>query len=65
MFPDFIGQTFEKDGECFFTTAISDQMTCSKDGMSDFNGFTLHECRHFPCEKIKELNKKFGTGNQK
>ena len=65
MFPDFIKQTFEKDEKCFFTTAISGELTCSKDGMSDFNGFTIHECRQFPCEKIKKLNKKFGAESGK
>ncbi len=65
MFPDFIKQNFEGDEKCFFTTAISGEMTCSKDGMSDFNGFPEKICRHFPCEKIKELNKKFGVESRK
>lgn len=60
MFPDFIAQVFEADEKCFFTTAINDEITCSKDGEIDFNGFSLHECRHYPCDKIIEINKKFG-----
>jgi len=60
MFPDFTKQVIEDSEQCFFTTAINDEMTCSKDGMFDFNGLELHICKYYPCSKIIELNKKFG-----
>ena len=55
---------FEADEHCFFSTAINDEITCSKDGEFDFNGFESHICRHYPCNKIIEMNKKFGIDIQ-
>lgn len=60
MFPDFIKQTIEIDKCCYFSTGIDESITCSKVRNFDFNGLELHVCKHFPCEKVKEINKKFG-----
>lgn len=65
LFPDFITQVFESDQICFFSIDISGEISCSKDSIFDDNGFSLHTCTHFPCNRIKELNKKFGIDSKR
>jgi len=60
MFPDFTTQIIEESNKCCFSTCISDEMTCCKDGDFDFNGFPVSRCKHYPCNRIIDLNKKFG-----
>lgn len=47
-----------EDRQCWFSTAIDEiTMTCSPKPDFDFNGFPVHECSQYPCEKIKEMQK--------
>jgi len=55
MFPDFINQILPEGSECCFTTSIDGNISCCKDGEFDFNGFAENICKHFPCEKFKNL----------
>lgn len=43
--------------KCYFSTDISETLSCSKDGDFDYNGFPINDCKEFPCEKYKGIVK--------
>jgi hypothetical protein len=47
-------KNLEKE-KCVFSTDITDQITCCKDGEFDYYGFPINICAEYPCNKIKEI----------
>ncbi len=43
--------------ECYFTTDISESLSCSLNDDFDHNGLPESECPFFPCDKYKEIVK--------
>ena len=59
MIDDLVQKTIYESNHCIFTTAINDQLICSKDRNFDFNGIPIRMCIYYPCNRIIELNKSF------
>lgn len=49
---------------CCFSTDITEQLSCSKDGKFDEYGFPINKCSQFPCEKYEHLRKKVEESQQ-
>ena len=43
--------------KCYFTTDLSEMLSCSKDGKFDDYGIPISGCSEFPCEKYKGIVK--------
>ena len=50
--------------KCYFSTDISDKLSCSQDGEFDDYGFPISKCPQFPCAKYKELRQKIVEDRQ-
>ena len=46
-----------KKPKCYFTTDISEELSCCSDGNFDSYGFPENICEQYPCEKFKKLCK--------
>lgn len=41
--------------KCYFTTDITEELSCCRDGNFDRNGFAENMCYLYPCDKFKKL----------
>ena len=54
---ELIEQLGVKKPKCYFTTDISEELSCCSDGNFDSYGFPENICEQYPCEKFKKLCK--------
>lgn len=43
------------DTKCYFTSDISETLSCCKDGNFDDYGFAENICPAYPCDKYKQI----------
>lgn len=55
---------------CYFSTDISEALSCSRDGRFDDDGLPISNCKEFPCEyyqrisrEIEENIQRYGVSN--
>jgi len=47
--------TNKKPLTCYFSTDITDQLSCSQISDFDHNGFPVHVCPLYPCKQYKKI----------
>lgn len=47
--------------KCYFSTDITEEISCSQDGEFDSNGFPTHTCPQYPCAKYKKLQQEIDS----
>jgi hypothetical protein len=53
-----------KKPKCYFSTDISETLSCCKDGNFDDYGFAKNICPLYPCENYKQIKREIENHEQ-